>query len=319
MVFAAIYSGPEGEPPPAKKRGRPCTKPKYPKKKSTTDPDATMATGHKKVRLEPSYKQHTAVDDHAGVVVDVELTTGEAAEGGRLVEAVERVEETTGIKVERVTGDAAYAHPTNYEKLEQRGTDAIMPPSRASYRRRAIPLFRFTYDGKHKTVRCPGGKFMHRSGRGKNGWRYRAKVSACKACALRKRCIPPSAQMRTVCIVDGYEALLRARRRKGRGWDEEARQWYRRHRWRVEGVHGEGKTQHGLRRAARRGLDNVAMQVYLTAAVMNLKRLAALLRLFWQVWRSISRALGRSDGVWAYSWIIQGPTGKPALASAMAA
>jgi len=44
----------------------------------------------------------------------------------------------------------------------------------------------------------------------------------------------------------------------------------------VEGPHGEAKTQHGLRRAVRRGLWNVAIQAYLTAAVMNLKRLAAL-------------------------------------------
>ena len=36
----------------------------------------------------------------------------------------------------------------------------------------------------------------------------------------------------------------------------------------------EAKTQHGLRRAVRRGLSNVAIQAYLTAAVINLKRLA---------------------------------------------
>jgi len=52
------------------------------------------------------------------------------------------------------------------------------------------------------------------------------------------------------------------------------KQLYNRHRNLVEGVHGEAKTQHGLRRAVRRGLFNVAIQVYLTAAVMNLKRLA---------------------------------------------
>jgi len=77
-----------------------------------------------------------------------------------------------------------------------------------------------------------------------------------------------------VIIPAGYEALLRARRRRARGWDEATRTAYRRHRWRVEGVHGEAKTQHGLRRAVRRGLANVAIQVYLTAAAMNLKRLA---------------------------------------------
>lgn len=58
----------------------------------------------------------------------------------------------------------------------------------------------------------------------------------------------------------------------------------------VEGAHGEAKTQHGLRRAVRRGLSNVAIQAYLTAAVMNLKRLAAaLLRLILTLCRRIQR------------------------------
>ena len=69
-------------------------------------------------------------------------------------------------------------------------------------------------------------------------------------------------------------------RRRWQNRDENIRDKYTRHKWRVEGIHGEAKTQHGLRRAARRGLANVAIQVYLTAMVMNLKRLATLLCLF---------------------------------------
>jgi hypothetical protein len=42
----------------------------------------------------------------------------------------------------------------------------------------------------------------------------------------------------------------------------------------------EAKTQHGLRRADRLGLANVAIQAYLTAAVINLKRLATFVWLF---------------------------------------
>jgi hypothetical protein len=38
-------------------------------------------------RLERAYKQHTAVCDQAGVIVDVEATTGELNEGGELVPA----------------------------------------------------------------------------------------------------------------------------------------------------------------------------------------------------------------------------------------
>ena len=67
---------------------------------------------------------------------------------------------------------------------------------------------------------------------------------------------------------------------------------YKRHQWKVEGMHGEAKTRHGLRRAVRRGLSNVAIQVYLTAAVINLKRLAAVVIVFftqlffyfWKLW-----------------------------------
>lgn len=87
--------------------------------------------------------------------------------------------------------------------------------------------------------------------------------------------IADTAAARTIAIVDGYPALLRARRRKEKGWDDATRQHYARHRWLVEGVHGRAKTQHGLRRATRRGLANLAIQAYLTAAAMNFKKLAA--------------------------------------------
>jgi hypothetical protein len=92
-----------------------------------------------------------------------------------------------------------------------------------------------------------------------------------------------------ILIVDGYEALLRARRRKNRGWDEDTQRVYNRHRVYVEGVHGEGKTQHGLRRALRRGLANVAIQVYLIATVTNLKRLARALNPYYFPWYLLVR------------------------------
>jgi Transposase DDE domain len=74
-------------------------------------------------------------------------------------------------------------------------------------------------------------------------------------------------------VGDDYPALLRARRRRER-WSAEDRRLYQRHRWRSEGFHGEAKSWHGLARATRRGLANMKIQAYLTAAVINLKRLA---------------------------------------------
>jgi hypothetical protein len=79
---------------------------------------------------------------------------------------------------------------------------------------------------------------------------------------------------RKVLIVDGCAALLRARRADERS-PVGNRDEYVRHKWLVEGRHGEAKVQHGLGRAVRRGLEQVAIQVLLTMTVMNLKRLAA--------------------------------------------
>ena len=63
---------------------------------------------------------------------------------------------------------------------------------------------------------------------------------------------------------------------------------WRRHMWRSEGYHGEAKTWHGLARAVRRGLDNMKIQSYLTAAAVNLKRLSAALAAnllaLWRAW-----------------------------------
>lgn len=277
QVLTENTDGPQdGGRPSARKGGRPRTREKAPKKISLTDPEATLTTSCKSFQMEPSYKQHTAVDDRAGVVVDVAVTTGEQNEGEQLLDQVARIEANTGQPIATVTADAAYAHGANYEGLEERQIGAVIPPQKETTRAGRMPLRRFKYDAKHHRVRCPGGKLLHPGGPAARGRWYQAQRKDCADCRLRERCFGEKQKRRRVWIVKGYEALLRARRRRAR-WSEEDRRNYQRHRWRVEGIHGESKTQHGLRRAARRHLWNIAIQAYLTAAVINLKRLAALL------------------------------------------
>jgi len=292
-------------PPVRRKPGRPRTKPAKSKKRSTTDPDATLATSSHNRKLEPCFKDHTAVDDRAGVILDVAVTTGEASEGEQLMAQIDRVESTTGQKVAVVTADAGYAHPGNYAELEQRRIDAVIPPQRENRHVKKIPLRRFKYDAKNQIVRCPEGKKLRRSheARDHKGWVYRARVSDCRNCPLRTRCVSAKAHSRTVMIVNNYEALLRARRRKAKGWDEATRELYDRHRWRAEGKHAEGKERHGLRRAARRGREKVAIQVYLTAIVMNLKVLVGPFVVQWN--QMILRVgYGRDSVIWV---LVQAP------------
>ena len=223
--------------------------------------------------MEPFYKQHGAVDDACGVIVDVDITTGQDSEGRQLPDQIKRIEENTGMEIKTLSADACYAHGKNYEHLEDKGIDAIIPSQKENSNPKRLPIRLFKYDAKNKIVKCPGGKILTCACHHENGSIYRARNKDCKHCSLRKRCISESAKVRTIKINPGYESLLRARRRH-REPDTKFRETYGRHRYQVEGMHGEAKTQHGLRRAVRRGLSNVAIQAYLTAAVINLKRLA---------------------------------------------
>jgi transposase len=80
------------------------------KKVSTSDPDASMATTARNRHLEPSYKQHTVVDDVRGVIIDVDVTTGEINEGQEILPRLDASAQTTGSSIKIVTADAGYAY-----------------------------------------------------------------------------------------------------------------------------------------------------------------------------------------------------------------
>ncbi len=110
----------------------------------------------------------------------------------------------------------------------------------------------------------------------KHGRFFTSRARDCRGCDLARLCLSGGRTNKAVVLGNDYPALLRARRRRER-WSEEDKRLYRRHRWRSEGYHGEAKTCHGLARAVRRGLQNMRIQAFLTAAAVNLKRLAAAL------------------------------------------
>jgi len=242
------------------------------KKICTTDPDATMATSARNRHLEPSYKQHAVVDDRRGVILDVEVTTGEVNEGQVVLERVDATVATTGQRVRILTADAGYAYGKVYGGLERRQIEAIIP-AKADPSKTAVPLRRFRYDAKHDVARCPRGRILRPTRRITHGRFFYSKARDCARCSLAAMCLSKGRTNKVLVISDDYPALLRARRRRAR-WSAADRRWYRRHRWRSEGFHGEAKSWHGLRRAVRRGLSNMRIQSFLTAAAVNLKRLA---------------------------------------------
>lgn len=251
------------------------------KKLCRTDPDATMATSSK-APLRPAYKQHTAVDDLAGVVVDVEIVTGEEHDTGRFDERLDAIEATLGVAPGRITADRLYGIGRIYAALEDRRIEAVIPPLRSPRSKAAqgFPTERFKFDPHHDVVRCPAKKRLTPRDNSATGKRYRADRRDCARCPLKAQCLPQGAPSRRVNIVTNHAAILRARRKRA-AWGDDERAIYTRHRWQVEGAHGTAKTLHGLARAVRRGLENMKIQALLTAMAMNLKKLAAAMLLIW--------------------------------------
>ncbi len=127
------------------------------KKLCRTDPDASChccAIGSSdngdatssKAPLRPAYKQHTAVDDLAGVVVDVtpkaclrhdEIVTGQEHDTGRFEERLDAIEDTLGVTPGRITADTIYGVGRVYAALEDRQIEAVIPPLRSLRRQGA--------------------------------------------------------------------------------------------------------------------------------------------------------------------------------------
>lgn len=122
-----------------------------------------MATNARNRRLKPPYKQHTAVDDKVGVILDVAVTTGQANEGEMIEPQVDEIEGATGIDIKVATADAGNGYGYGYAKvygvLERRGIDALVP-TKVEPIRGPLPLRRFRCDAKNDIVKCPRGKVL---------------------------------------------------------------------------------------------------------------------------------------------------------------
>lgn len=231
-----------------------------------SDPDATLATSSSVKIPEPSYKQHNAVCDN-GIIVDTMMTTGSVHEGHKLMEHIDNVEENTGQTVLEATADKGYSSAANYASCEEKNVCATIPP------KHNIKPNEFQFDAWNELVICPAGKKFSQFREGDGVRIYTIDPKRCGNCERRAKCFGKK-KTKNVRVPDNYEALLRARRKKAKGWTDAEKQTYKRHWTYVEGVHGEMKEQHCLRRAARRGLWNMEIQGYFAALSVNLKRLA---------------------------------------------
>jgi transposase len=238
---------------------------------SKTDPEATLVNRPDFGR-HLAYKAHVAVAGRRGQVITAAVaTTGIEADEHLLAEVLWQHRRLSGLKLEEVVADAKYGTSFNFLYLGRLGLRAFIPLTRFGVMRKDIwGREHFQWLPAEDAYLCPAGEKLRRYSqiRGTQRVQYRAPRGSCAACRFRQQCVPSGGE-RTIHrswgqeFVERTEALLAGPLGKQRLIERKVC---------VEGAFGLAKELHGLRRTRFRGRRRVQIQLWLTAAAMNIKR-----------------------------------------------
>lgn len=198
-------------------------------------------------------------------------TTGATADEHLLGEVLWQHRRLSGLGIPAVVADAKYGTTTNFLYLGQLGIPTFIPSTRFGNMRKDIwGREYFQWLPEEDAYRCPAGQKLRRHANvsGTHRVQYRAPKGSCRVCLFRAQCAP-----------SGRE------RNFHRSWAEEyveaaqdrlasplGKQRLVERKVFAEGTFGLAKELHGLRQTRFRGRRRVQIQVWLTAAAMNIKR-----------------------------------------------
>jgi len=254
---------------------------------SATDPEATLVSRqghHRKL----SYKAHYSIDGDSRFILDCHATTGAKHECTVLPERIKRLHDELKMPIHEVIADKGYGRGPTYSFLKESSIRAYIPLHDDNLGEGRINRGEFKYDRRKDCFVCPNGKFLYPYEKMENGLkRYRVVGGHCSRCSLKAACLPDPYKNRARFVYRSphQDEIDRIKKRQGTAHFKKK---LAERRWKIEGLFGEAKENHCLRRAKYRSLTKVQIQLYLTAIVQNLKRLVSrfldFLRLIIGIW-----------------------------------
>ncbi len=238
---------------------------------SRTDPEATVVS-RRGFDMHLAYKAHMAVAGRKGQVITAAVaTTGARADEHLLGEMLWQHSRLSGLPVKEVVADAKYGTIANYVFLRNAGMTAFIPPRQCKQGPGGIwGKGHFQYSEEEDIFLCPAGVRMKRFASRKSTRRmsYRVERGACVDCQFREQCTP-SGRDRTISHFFDQQLVEEAKERLSSPLGQ---QLMHERKVRAEGIFALSKELHGLRRTRFRGRLKVQIQVWLTAAAINIKR-----------------------------------------------
>ena len=238
-------------------------------KKSTVDPQCGLF--HKgEHKVEFAYTAHTACDKH-NFIIAAEVAAGNVHDSVMFDTVYEQATKRFP-EAEVVAMDSGYKTPWIMKKIIDDGRLPSTPYKRPMTKKGFFKKYEYVYDEYYDCVICPANKVLKYSTTNKDGYReFKSDPQICKSCPMREQCTQSKNCQKTVTLHIWSDYMERAEDIRHSPIGKET---YAMRSQTIERVFADAKEKHAMRYTQYRGKAKLKMQVLLTFACMNLKKLA---------------------------------------------
>ncbi len=242
---------------------------------SRTDPDAALVHRRGTPR-QLKFKVHTSIDADSRVILDTEVTTGARHDNQSYLAQLERTAEKYNLHLTEAVADRGHGSAAIICSLQENGMTTYVPLWGGKVGNSKHMQGGFVYEKEPDQIGCPAGKILTLGRIDERYRRYSSSVSDCRDSEQSETCTaarPKGSDNRFILrnvAQELYEEITAQMN------DPTFKQKLSERMWKIEGVFGEAKDNHGLARAKYRGRAKVQIQASLAAIVQNLKRLVFL-------------------------------------------
>jgi len=238
-------------------------------KVSTTDPECGMF--HKgEHEKQFTYTTHVACDKH-NFILGCDVSAGNVHDSvmfdGLYKDVLARFPE-----IEAAALDSGYKTPWIMKQIFDSKRIASTPYRRPMTKEGFFKKYEYVYDEHYDCVLCPENKVLKYSTTNRDGYReYKSDPKICVNCPSRHQCTESKNCQKVVTrhVWEDYMELAEDIRHSPEG-----KELYSMRGQTIERVFADAKEKHFMRYTYYRGLAKLRMQVLLTFAAMNLKKLA---------------------------------------------
>ena len=238
-------------------------------KQSTTDPECGLF--HKgEHKVEFAYTAHTACDKH-NFVLGCDVSAGNVHDSvmfdGLYKDVVTRFPE-----IEVVGIDSGYKTPWIMKQVFDSGRLPATPYKRPMTKKGFFKKYEYVYDEYYDCIICPNNQVLSYSTTNREGYReYKSDPKICRLCPHRSQCTESKNLQKVVTRHVWEEYIDKAEDVR---LSPKGKEIYSLRSQTIERVFADAKEKHFMRYTYLRGLARLKMQVLLTFACMNLKKLA---------------------------------------------